>query len=109
VVAIALTDPGGGMDILLGKGLSLVDFAFYSTLFVMMMVSFLSREITRAKVLSVVWAILFAIAAGVALVSSKPYQTKIFVSLLVLSAIVVSVSITIVRRADRLVSKQSRY
>lgn len=98
------------MDSLIGRGLSLVDFAFYSTLFIMMMASFMSREIasTRVRVLRAVWAALFAIATGVALISSKPFETKIFVTLLVVSAIVVVCSITIVRRMEKLASKQTR-
>jgi hypothetical protein len=62
------------MDILTENGISPIDFAYYSALFILGMVAF-----------TVTW--------GVALLSPRPLPTKIFISLLLLSTVIVQTSL----------------
>lgn len=93
------------MESMIGRGISLVDFAFYSALFVMVIVSLISRGVAGSRWLRVVWSILFTTATGVALISSKPIETKVFVTLLAVSAIVVTLGVNVQRRSSRLITK----
>ena len=93
------------MESMIGSGISLVDFAFYSALFVMVVVSLISRGGALPRWLGIVWSILFSTATVVALISSKPFETKVFVTLLAVSAIVVTLGVAVQRRSSRLITK----
>ena len=93
------------MENLIVDGISVIDFVFYSAMFVLGMVSFLNRRTAWSHAVHYLWGALFLFAWGSAVVSSRPIETKVFVSLLIVSSIVLQVSIAFRQRQNNLTAK----
>lgn len=93
------------MDILTTSGISPVDFAYYSALFILGMVTFLNRNRPGMRTVYYLWIGIFLVTWGVALVSSRPIATKIFISLLLVSSVVVQTSMARRERGVRSLAK----
>jgi len=81
------------MDILTENGISPIDFAYYSALFILGMVAFHNRNRPGLRVVYYIWMGAFMVTWGVALLSPRQLPTKIFISLLLLSTVIVQTSL----------------
>ena len=82
------------MDILSANGISPIDFAYYSALFILGMVTFLNRNRPGMRTVYFLWMGIFLVTWVVALASSRPIATKIFISLLLVSSAIVQTSLS---------------
>jgi hypothetical protein len=79
------------MDNPIVSTISTIDFAFYSALFVMGVVSLINAKSSRARVIHFIWTLLLVAAWITSLLSSRSVETKLFVSLLLFSTIVLNI------------------
>lgn len=84
------------------NGIAAVDFIFYSTIFVFGMILFFSRKSLQSGRLYFLWSLISLAVWGNAMISPRPMVTKLFVSLLLLSTVVIQ---TMISRRDRLASR----
>lgn len=73
------------MENLNGNTIATVDFIFYSTIFILGMITFFNRKRPGMGRLCYFWNLLAIIVWGNAIFSPRPLETKIFVSLLLIS------------------------
>jgi hypothetical protein len=84
------------------NGIAAVDFIFYSTIFVFGMLLFFSRKNLQSGKLYFLWSLISLAVWGNAMISPRPMVTKIFVSLLLLSTVILQ---TMISRRERLASR----
>ncbi len=81
------------MDILASSGITIVDFAYYSALFILGMILFLNRNRPGMRVIYYLWIGVFLTTWVVALVSPRPTPTKIFITILLISSSVLQTAL----------------
>jgi len=83
---------------LTGDNLSIIDFLYYSTIFFLSMASFLNRGSGWKKIVYYIWMTIFIAVWGVAMSSSRPTGTKAFITILLVSSVVLQISLSWRRR-----------
>jgi hypothetical protein len=81
------------MDILTANGISLVDFLYYSALFILGMVVFLQRNRPGMRMAYFLWIGAFLTTWVVALLSPRPAATKVFLTILLISSSIVQTAL----------------
>lgn len=93
------------MDTMIAGEISVLDFLYFSAIFLLSMITFFNRQTRAGNRLYYIWWAVFLLVWVTAIVSSRPLAAKILISLLVFSAFVVQMAIA--RKKKAVVGRQN--
>ncbi|MFZ4627376.1 MAG: hypothetical protein ACOYNR_03505 [Blastocatellia bacterium] len=91
------------METMIANGITLIDFLYYAAVFLLSIILFYnSRQhaTTLNRMLYRLWMVLFLVLCGLAYFFQRPLATRLYVTLLLVSSLVLQ--LTIWRRAQHL-------
>ena len=91
------------METMIANGISVIDFLYYATVFLLSIIFFYNsrqQPTTLHRVLYRLWMVLFFVHCGLAYFFQRPLATRLYVTLLLVSSLVLQVVIW--RRTQRL-------
>ena len=91
------------METMIANGITVIDFLYYAAVFLLSIILFYNsrqQPTTLNRVLYRLWMVLFFVLCGLAYFSQRPLATRLYVTLLLVSSLVLQLAIW--RRAQHL-------
>ncbi len=91
------------MENMIANGITVIDFLYYAAVFLLSIILFYNsrqQPTTLNRVLYRLWMVLFFVLCGLAYFSQRPLATRLYVTLLLVSSLVLQLAIW--RRAQHL-------